>query len=63
VSFDRDDCDEPRPRRRWSCRGWAEWYGPCGDLECDGCYPGRALDDDEDDDGEDDDGEDDDDGV
>jgi hypothetical protein len=34
-----DDPDDPTPRR-WRCRGFASWDGPCADPRCDACFPG-----------------------
>jgi hypothetical protein len=33
-----DDHDDD-PGRRWRCRGWAAYAGPCMDPRCDACCP------------------------
>jgi hypothetical protein len=37
-----DDRDDD-PGRRWRCRGWASFDGPCMDPRCDACCPGETT--------------------
>lgn len=48
--YDRDSdlSDEPAPRRRFRCGGYANPNGHCGATDCATCYPSAHDEDDED---------------